>query len=171
MFIIVTWNSWIESLISQTWLAFDFNSPFSLSSCVTLSCKLFTWLCASAILFKEKQRKGQRLGLRLWDCDGRKLYLWKTHMTDWHRRKMSYLTEIYTVYTNLMSLLLTSPNEEDGVGVGEEELREITCAEDADLLSPTCFWSWEFLLSNSFNLASNLALYNIKTIYCKINPF
>lgn len=84
---------------------------------------------------------------------------------------MSYLTEVYTVYTNLMSLLLTSPNEEDGVRVGEEELREITCAEDADLLSPTCFWSWEFLLSNSFNLASNLALYNIKTIYCKINPF
>lgn len=80
---------------------------------------------------------------------------------------MSYLTEVYTVYTNLMSLLLTSPNEEEE----GEELREITCAEDADLLSPTCFWSWEFLLSNSFNLASNLALYNIKTIYCKINPF
>lgn len=116
MFIIVTWNSWIESLISQTWLAFDFNSPISLSSCVTLSCKLFTWLCASAILFKEKQRKGQRLGLRLWDCDGRKLYLWKTHMTDWHRRKMSYLTEVYTVYTNLLSLLFTSPNEEEEGG-------------------------------------------------------
>lgn len=29
---------------------------------------------------------------------------------------MSYLTEVYTVYTNLMSLLFTSPNEEEEGG-------------------------------------------------------
>lgn len=84
---------------------------------------------------------------------------------------MFYLIEVYIVYINLMSLLLIFFNEEDGVGVGEEELREIICVEDVDLLLSICFWSWEFLFFNFFNLVFNLVFYNIKIIYCKINLF
>lgn len=80
---------------------------------------------------------------------------------------MFYLIEVYIVYINLMSLLFIFFNEEEE----GEELREIICVEDVDLLLSICFWSWEFLFFNFFNLVFNLVFYNIKIIYCKINFF